>query len=107
MVEIVFPADAARRIVKGRRFKARFAQNAAEPVGAGTGRVANGRPDWPAISRRPDGEVLVGHRTHDLSQTPVVLRPAVVEQPDRHRPPNLRPAVVSGVPDPRNRGTGA
>src|SRR5258706_9070342 len=86
VVEVVLPSRVCDRVGPRRPVGARLADDAAQPVHAGRHRVTDRRPDRPALRRGPDRELLLGHRSDDLGETPVVLRPAVVEPADRHQP---------------------
>ena len=62
-----------------RRARCRASRGGRRPCGRRSPRSASGR-----LPAGVDRELLVGHRADDLGQPPVVLRPAVVEQSDRH-----------------------
>src|SRR5436190_20905185 len=85
MAKVILPTALDEYIPERRRLRTRLTEDAAKPIDAHAGRVADRGPDRPEIGGRSDCELLGRHRRDDLGQSPVVLRPAVVEAPDRHQ----------------------
>ena len=83
MIEVVLPA-VRFGTGPGRTFGTRLAQHLAQPVDARPGHVAGDRPDRPVLGRGPQRELLGREVPDRFDETPLVLRPAVVEEADRH-----------------------
>ena len=69
----------------GVEFGARLAQDVAQPVDPCPGDVAGDRPDRPVLRRGPERELLRREVADRIDKTSLVLRPAVIEESDRHR----------------------
>ena len=69
--EVVVAGAVVRGVRERRRLRAGLTGEVAQPEHPLAGEVADGRPERPALGRRLDRQLLVGHRRHDVAEAPV------------------------------------
>jgi len=82
MLEVVIPRAVMRGVLEGRGLRAGLTGEVAQPEHPLAGGVANGRPERPSLGRWAERQLLVGHRSHDVAESPVVLRLHAVGRSD-------------------------
>src|SRR3989442_14340112 len=79
---VVLPAETAKRIGERCGLCTGFLEDAAEPVDAGTRRVAGDRPDRPLAGRGPPLELHGRERPKGFDETRLALSPPAVDEID-------------------------